>query len=113
MKEDQAAQTESKQDEFAGHQPMPWRIEDTRIVDGDGWLVCETASRTVRPHTHADIVTTRELIAAAPRLLRERDEARALLEEAIVYVEECEQFNKPMCRTLSKRIKALLQGGAQ
>lgn len=35
-------------------------------------------------------------------------ELRALLEEAIPYVEESETFNKPSCRTLSKRIKAIL-----
>ena len=55
---------------------------------------------------NAEIVTVNKVI-------RERDEARALLEETIVYVEECEQYHKPQCRTLSKRIKALLEGGAK
>jgi hypothetical protein len=131
MKEDQAAKTESKQDEFAGHTPEPWEVDPAPAVAyanksiGDkgysvlcvmtsmhhGSEVCAVDIETQMPKREA--AANARLIAAAPRLLRERDEARALLEEAIVYVEECEQFNKPMCRTLSKRIKALLQGGAQ
>jgi hypothetical protein len=39
------------------------------------------------------------LIAAAPDL-------QEMLVEALPYVEESEQFNKPSCRTLSKRIRA-------
>jgi len=48
------------------------------------------------------------LIATAPELLE-------LLAESLMYVEECEQFHKPECRTLSKRIRAAIaraEGGA-
>jgi hypothetical protein len=48
----------------------------------------------------------RAMYQAAPDMM-------ALLEESLMYVEECEQFHKPGCRTLSKRIKAALAKGGE
>ncbi len=48
----------------------------------------------------------RAMYQAAPDMM-------ALLEESLMYVEECEQFHKPACRTLSKRIKAVLAKGGE
>ena len=48
----------------------------------------------------------------AYRIVRELTRADAMeqmLEDALPYVEECEQFNKPMCRGLSKKIRAALR----
>lgn len=53
----------------------------------------------MRQDTVADDLTT--VLRAVPEMLD-------LLEDALPYVEEGEEFNKPTRRDLSKRIKAML-----
>jgi hypothetical protein len=60
----------------------------------------ETLSQTIRKGNSTPAQD--RLVDSAPTMLE-------LLEESIMYVEECEQFHKPGCRTLSKRIRAAIK----
>ncbi len=97
----QVPQTESKQDEFAGHTPEPWEVDPAPAVAysnksiGDkgysvlcvmtsmhhGSEVCAVDIETQMPKREA--AANARLIAAAPRLLRERDEARRERDELL------------------------------
>lgn len=76
-------------EEFAGHCPGPWGVERTpeRFWIGpmreDGWKVdaivccCDRDDEHYAAEASAEKAANARLIAAAPQLLRERDEARA------------------------------------
>jgi hypothetical protein len=87
------------------HTPGPWAVKyhentDTRSVyvagrSWESWTVCEIG------HSKEDEHNAR-LIAVAPDLLD-------FLFDALPYVEEGEEFNKPTHRNLSRDIRALLR----
>jgi hypothetical protein len=49
-----------------------------------------------------------EIIADRDRLMAENAQLKEMMEDAIPYIEESEQFNKPTARGLSKRFRAAL-----
>ena len=77
--------------EFEGHTPGPWEASERPIMDreanGNPWYT----HRIVPPLGHSGPVAlvseeaNAALIAAAPALLRERDELRAALEAYVAY----------------------------
>ncbi len=89
------------------HTPGPWSVFDykegglTVVSDTHGAYVakCDGISATIG--SAEELMANARLIAAAPDLLR-------LLEDAIPYIEEGEQFNKPSCRGLSKAARAAI-----
>jgi len=109
--------------EQAKHTAGPWRLEkqvDAPFTNIGGPIaivggrdLCESVEFIVGTlsdcgvHGEAQTEANARLIAAAPELLE-------LLFEALPYIEESEQFNKPTCRTLSKRARAAIAkaGGA-
>lgn len=87
------------------HTPGPWKIEDGEpnsqivyIVESDGESTIGEIDLSGDGIDEETGMANARLIAAAPELL-------TLLEESLVYVEECESFHKESCRTLSKRIR--------
>lgn len=88
-------------DEFAGHTPGPWRVELSAddewargawdLVVGDGRTRMVLASRAPWGSRSAESTANGNLVAAAPRLLRERDDARArvaLLERELAHIRD-------------------------
>ena len=77
--------------------PGEWKV---MACDGSTYLVTNEVSAYRVPVGVAH--------GLAARLTR-ADAMEQMLEDALPYVEECEQFNKPMCRGLSKKIRAALR----
>lgn len=79
--------------------PGPWTVEDSTLIipANGGGSVAEAYGDT----TDEQVANAR-LIAQAPTILD-------LLTESLMYVEECEEYHKESCRTLSKRIKAAIE----
>ncbi len=123
----QVPQTESKQDEFAGHTPGPWqegRSDMATVVDGtkSKWVYSQDGQYVAVASGHVDgewecVMANARLIAAAPRLLRERDEARAdnakLRNGCNEVVDAWRSGNPNELRAAVASLIALLQGGAQ
>jgi len=63
-------------DPFAGHRRAPWEAEEHELSEGFVSIVYDVDGQSIADHLDAP---TARLIAAAPTLLRERDEARAEL----------------------------------
>ena len=89
------------------HTPGPWKalkrgVNDEHVIlplerhrSAESWYIASTTGNVPEDAANA------RLIAQAPELL-------TLLEESLIYVEECESFHKESCRTLSARIKAAI-----
>lgn len=81
------------------HTPGPWTVDDSTLIipaNGGGSVAEAYGDTTEQAEANA------RLIAQSPNLLD-------LLTESLMYVEECEEFHKESCRTLSKRIRAAIE----
>lgn len=97
------------------HTPGPW-THDPEVTDPDTLNTAPEVSATLPngdtryicrmfgtdPQVIEESQANARLIAQAPNLLD-------LLTESLMYVEECEEYHKESCRTLSKRIKAAIE----
>jgi hypothetical protein len=81
--------------------PGPWRTSKDVVPEGYIQTTVYEEKTGRRVATAFEAEGNASLIASAPTILD-------MLLEALPYVEESEQFNKPSCRTLSNRIRSLL-----
>lgn len=92
------------------HTPGPWTAYNkigNRILQT--WRVGSESTEQPCGICKLDESLTGDQEVANARLIAQAPTMLDLLTESLMYVEECEEFHKESCRTLSNRIRAAIK----